>query len=70
VVRQGKHVVMSDGVRLLTIPSAIRSMRSPWAASRDAGLTVELFKKLLEWRVPRSAALADRINSPKRRPWG
>jgi predicted RNA binding protein YcfA (HicA-like mRNA interferase family) len=48
VVRQGKHVVMSDGVRIITIPR-----HNPVDAYtmggivRDAGLTVEQFKKLL-----------------------
>ena len=32
VVRQGKHIVMSDGRRILTIPDTIPSMRTPWVA--------------------------------------
>lgn len=48
VVRESKHIIMSDGVRILTIPR-----RNPVDAFtlggivRDAGLTVEQFKKLL-----------------------
>ena len=48
VVRQGKHVVMSDGVRLLTIPRANPvNAFTMGGIARDAGLTVEQFKKLL-----------------------
>jgi predicted RNA binding protein YcfA (HicA-like mRNA interferase family) len=48
VVRQGKHVVMSDGVRLLTIPRANPvNAFTMGGIVRDAGLTVEQFKKLL-----------------------
>ena len=48
VVRQGKHVVMSDGVRLLTIPCANPvNAFTMGGIARDAGLTVEPFKKLL-----------------------
>ena len=48
VVRQGKHIVMTDGVRILTIPR-----HNPVNAYtlggivRDAGLTMEEFRKLL-----------------------
>ena len=48
VVRQGKHVVMSDGRRILTIPC-----HNPGNAFTmggvviDAGLTIEEFRKLL-----------------------
>ena len=48
VVRQGKHVVMTDGVRVLTIPR-----HNPVNAIimgvivRAAGLTVDEFRKLL-----------------------
>ena len=48
VVRQGKHVVMSDGVRLLTIPRANPvNAFTMGGIVRDAGLTIEQFKKLL-----------------------
>ncbi len=48
VVREGKHVVMSDGRRILTIPR-----HNPVIAFTmggiviDAGLTIEEFRKLL-----------------------
>jgi predicted RNA binding protein YcfA (HicA-like mRNA interferase family) len=48
VIREGKHIVMSDGRRILTIPRA-----NPINADTmggiviDAGLTVERFKELL-----------------------
>ncbi len=48
IIRQGRHVVMSDGVRILTIlrhnPVNAFTMGG---IVRDAGLTVEKFKKLL-----------------------
>jgi len=31
IVRQGKHIVMSDGVHILLFPGITQSMRSPWA---------------------------------------
>ena len=48
VVRQGKHIVMSDGVRILTIPrhNPVNAFTMGGIA-RDAGLTVEEFKKFL-----------------------
>lgn len=48
MVREGKHVVMTDGTRILTIPRA--NPINPYSLGgivRDAGLTVEEFKKLL-----------------------
>lgn len=48
VKRQGKHIVMSDGTRILTIPR-----HNPVNAYtlggivRDAGLSTEAFRKLL-----------------------
>ena len=48
IIRQGKHIVMSDGSRILTIPR-----HNPVDAytmggiARDAGITTEQFKKLL-----------------------
>jgi predicted RNA binding protein YcfA (HicA-like mRNA interferase family) len=48
VVRQGKHVVMSDGTRILTIPRANPINAFTMAGIvRDAGLTIEAFKELL-----------------------
>jgi predicted RNA binding protein YcfA (HicA-like mRNA interferase family) len=48
VVRQGKHVVMTDGVRILTIPrhNPVNAL-TMGGIVRDAGLTVEEFRKLL-----------------------
>ena len=48
VVRQGKHIVMTDGTRIVTIPR-----HDPVDAFtmggivRDAGLTVQRFRELL-----------------------
>ena len=48
VVRQGKHIVMSNGTHILTIPrhNPVNAITMGGIA-RDAGLTVEEFKKLL-----------------------
>ena len=48
VVRQGKHSVMTDGVRILTIPrhNPVNAY-TMGGIVRDAGLTVEEFKELL-----------------------
>ena len=48
IVRQGKHIVMSDGQRILTIPRAnpINAFTMGGIA-RDAGLSVDAFKALL-----------------------
>jgi predicted RNA binding protein YcfA (HicA-like mRNA interferase family) len=48
VVRQGKHIVMSDGRRILTIPRAnpINALTMGGIVS-DAGLTPEEFRGLL-----------------------
>jgi predicted RNA binding protein YcfA (HicA-like mRNA interferase family) len=48
VVRQGKHIVMSDGVRIVTIPrhNPVNAY-TMGGIVRDAGLSVEEFKKLL-----------------------
>jgi len=48
VIRQGKHIVMSDGVRIVTIPrhNPVNSF-TMGGIVRDAGLTEEAFKKLL-----------------------
>ncbi len=48
VVRQGKHTVMTDGVRILTIPrSNPINAYTMGGIVRDAGLTVEEFRELL-----------------------
>ncbi len=48
IIRQGKHIVMSDGIRILTIPrhNPVNAFTMGGIA-RDAGLSVEEFKKLL-----------------------
>ncbi|HUP59689.1 MAG TPA: type II toxin-antitoxin system HicA family toxin [Thermoanaerobaculia bacterium] len=48
LVRQGKHIVMSDGVRFLTIPrhNPVNAYTMGGIA-KDAGLTVDEFKALL-----------------------
>ena len=45
--RQGKHIVMSDGIRIVTIPrhNPVNAFTMGGIA-RDAGLSVEQFKKL------------------------
>ena len=48
VVRESRHVVMSNGQRILTIPRANPvNAFTMGGIVRDAGLTVEEFKKLL-----------------------
>jgi predicted RNA binding protein YcfA (HicA-like mRNA interferase family) len=48
IVRQGKHIVMSDGHRILTIPRANPvNGYTMGGIVRDAGLTVEEFRALL-----------------------
>jgi predicted RNA binding protein YcfA (HicA-like mRNA interferase family) len=48
IVRQGKHIVMSDGIRILTIPRHNPVNAYTMAGIvQDAGLTIEEFKKLL-----------------------
>jgi len=48
VIRQGKHIVMSDGTRQVTIPrnNPIKAFTMGGIA-RDAGLTPEQFRALL-----------------------
>lgn len=48
IARQGKHIVMTDGVRILTIPRHNPVNAFTMGIVRDAGLTVEKFKKLLK----------------------
>jgi len=48
VVRQDKHIVMSDGTRILTISRANPvNAFTMGGIVRDAGLSIEEFKKLL-----------------------
>jgi predicted RNA binding protein YcfA (HicA-like mRNA interferase family) len=48
VVRQGKHIVLSNGTRILTIPrhNPVNAF-TLGGIVRDAGLTVEQFRALL-----------------------
>jgi predicted RNA binding protein YcfA (HicA-like mRNA interferase family) len=48
IAREGKHVVMTDGQRILTVPrnNPINAF-TMGGIVRDAGLTIEDFKKLL-----------------------
>ena len=48
IVRQGKHIVMSDSVRILTIPrhNPINAFTMA-GIFKDAGLSLEEFKNLL-----------------------
>jgi predicted RNA binding protein YcfA (HicA-like mRNA interferase family) len=48
IVRQGKHIVMSDGVRVVTIPrhNPVNAF-TMGGIVRDAGLTPEQFRELL-----------------------
>ncbi len=48
IIRQGKHIVMTDGRRILTIPrhNPVNAFTMGGIA-RDAGLTADEFKKLL-----------------------
>ncbi|MFB0515374.1 MAG: type II toxin-antitoxin system HicA family toxin [Candidatus Neomarinimicrobiota bacterium] len=48
VVREGKHISMTNGERIITIPRAnpVNAI-TMGGIIKDAGLTVEVFKKLL-----------------------
>ena len=48
IARQGKHITMTNGERIITIPRAnpINSFTMTGIA-KDAGLSIEEFKKLL-----------------------
>jgi len=48
IVRQSKHVIMSDGDRLLTVPRGNPiDAYTMGGIIRDAGLTIETFRRLL-----------------------
>jgi hypothetical protein len=48
VVRESKHIVMSNGQRILTIPRANPvNAFTMGGIVRDAGLTIEQFRELL-----------------------
>jgi len=48
IVRQGKHIVMSNGLRIVTVPrhNPVNAFTMGGIA-RDAGLSVEQFRDLL-----------------------
>jgi predicted RNA binding protein YcfA (HicA-like mRNA interferase family) len=48
ILRQGKHIVMSDGVRKVTIPrhNPVNAITMGGIVG-DAGITIEEFRKLL-----------------------
>jgi predicted RNA binding protein YcfA (HicA-like mRNA interferase family) len=48
ILRQGVHIVMSDGIRILTVPrhNPVNAF-TIGGIVRDAGLSVEEFRKLL-----------------------
>jgi predicted RNA binding protein YcfA (HicA-like mRNA interferase family) len=48
IARQGKHITMTNGERIITIPRAnpVNSFTMAGIV-KDAGLTIEEFKKLL-----------------------
>ena len=49
LIRHGKHIVMTDGVRVLTIPRANPiNAYTMGGIVRSAGLTIEEFKELLK----------------------
>jgi len=53
VVRQGKHIVMSDGTRIVTIPRHNPvNAHTMGGIVRDAGPTAEDFLRLV-WQRPR-----------------
>ncbi len=48
ITRQSKHTVMTDGIRILTIPKANPiNAYTMGGIIADAGMTIEEFKKLL-----------------------
>ena len=48
IAREGKHIAMTDGERIITIPRENPINSFTMAGSRrDAGLSIEEFKKLL-----------------------
>ena len=48
IARQGKHIVMTDGTKIITVPrhNPVNAF-TMGGIVKDAGLTVEEFKKLL-----------------------
>ena len=48
ILRQGKHIVMSDGLRKITVPrhNPVNAITMAGIV-KDAGLTIDEFRKLL-----------------------
>ena len=48
IARQGKHIVMTDGIRILTIPrhNPVNAF-TMGGIVQDAGITIDGFRKLL-----------------------
>ena len=48
IARQGKHIVMTDGIRILTIPrhNPVNAF-TMGGIVQDAGITIDDFRKLL-----------------------
>jgi predicted RNA binding protein YcfA (HicA-like mRNA interferase family) len=48
IVRQGKHIVMTDGIRIITVPrhNPVNALTMGGIA-RDAGLSADAFRLLL-----------------------
>ena len=65
IVRQGKHIVMSNGVRFLTIPrhNPINAF-TMGGIVRDAGLTIEEFRELLSYLTPPNLHCTGRLTTP------
>lgn len=48
IIRQGKHIVMSDGTRILTIPrNNPVNAHTMGGIVQDAGISIQEFRKLL-----------------------
>lgn len=48
ILRQGKHITMSDGIRIIVIPRANPiNAYTMGGIVKDAGLSIEEFKRLL-----------------------
>lgn len=68
VIRQGKHIAVSDGVRFLTIPRANPiNAYTMGGIIRDAGLTNEEFRELLYSELPWGAARMAAAGIPMKR---
>ena len=47
IIRQGKHISMTDGEKILVIPTNPFNAYTMGGIIRDAGLTIEEFKQFL-----------------------